>query len=76
MSTVDNDQKIWYVRKGSRVHGQFSVNEIRMFLVLGRVHPTDEVSLDHTFWEPVSQVPEMIPDALWCQVDYTIREKS
>lgn len=54
----------WYVQKGSRVQGPFSPDEVGRFLLLGRVRNTDRVSRDGELWEPVTQVPELIPDEL------------
>lgn len=58
------DEAQWYVQKGSRVQGPFSTNEVGRFLLLGRVRNTDRVSRDGELWEPVTQVPELIPEEL------------
>lgn len=58
------DDSQWYVQKGSRVQGPFSTNEVGRFLLLGRVRNTDRVSRDGELWEPVTQVPELIPEEL------------
>ncbi|MBX2838824.1 MAG: DUF4339 domain-containing protein [Gammaproteobacteria bacterium] len=58
------DQPQWYVQKGSRVQGPFSSDEVGRFLLLGRVRNTDRVSRDGELWEPVTQVPELIPEEL------------
>lgn len=60
---VSDDPK-WYVQKGARVQGPYSANEIGRFLLLGRVRNSDRVSRDGELWEPVTQVPELIPDEL------------
>jgi hypothetical protein len=57
-------QDEWYVQKGSRVQGPFSPEEVGRFLLLGRVRNTDRVSRDGQLWEPVTQVPELIPEEL------------
>ncbi len=54
----------WYVQKGSRVQGPYSTNEVGRYLLLGRVRNTDRVSRDGELWEPVTQVPELIPEEL------------
>lgn len=54
----------WYVQKGSRVQGPYSTHEIGRYLLLGRVRNTDRVSRDGELWEPVTQVPELIPEEL------------
>lgn len=58
------DESQWYVQKGSRVQGPFSTKEVGRFLLLGRVRNTDRVSRDGELWEPVTQVPELIPEEL------------
>ena len=58
------DESQWYVQKGSRVQGPFTCDEVGRFLLLGRVRNTDRVSRDGELWEPVTQVPELIPEAL------------
>lgn len=58
------DDSQWYIQKGSRVQGPFSTNEVGRFLLLGRVRNSDRVSRDGELWEPVTQVPELIPEEL------------
>ncbi len=59
-----SDDPQWYVQKGARVQGPYSANEVGRFLLLGRVRNSDRVSRDGELWEPVTQVPELIPDEL------------
>ena len=58
------DAAEWYVQKGARVQGPFSAAEVGRFLMLGRVRRCDRVSRDGELWEPVTQVPELVPEAL------------
>jgi len=58
------DESQWYVQKGSRVQGPYSTHEVGRYLLLGRVRNTDRVSRDGEIWEPVTQVPELIPEEL------------
>ena len=64
MGTMIGDEAQWYVQKGSRVLGPFSASEVGRFLLLGRVRSTDRVSRDGELWEPVTQVPELVPEEL------------
>ncbi len=59
-----SDESVWYVQKGSRVQGPYSAHEVGRYLLLGRVRNTDRVSRDGELWEPVTQVPELIPEEL------------
>ena len=58
------EEQQWYVQKGSRVQGPFSTSQVGRYLLLGRVRNTDRVSKDGELWEPVTQVPELIPEEL------------
>lgn len=58
------EEQHWYVQNGSRVQGPFSTTEVGRYLLLGRIRPTDRVSKDGELWEPVTQVPELIPEEL------------
>jgi len=58
------EEQQWYVQSGSRVQGPFSTTEVGRYLLLGRVRNTDRVSKDGELWEPVTQVPELIPEEL------------
>ncbi len=64
MKPMVTDDPQWYVQKGSRVQGPYSTNEVGRYLLLGRVRNTDRVSKDGELWEPVTQVPELIPEEL------------
>jgi len=59
-----SDESQWYVQKGPRVQGPYSAHEVGRYLLLGRVRNTDRVSRDGELWEPVTQVPELIPEEL------------
>jgi len=62
---IDDDYRdIWYVAKGTRVQGPYSVLQIRHYLSIGRLRNNDRVSKDGELWEPVTLVPQMIPEEL------------
>lgn len=54
----------WYVQHGSRLQGPYSAEEIGRYLLLGRIRRQDRVSRDGELWEPVTQVPELVPEEL------------
>lgn len=54
----------WYVQHGSRLQGPYSAEEIGRHLLLGRIRRQDRVSRDGELWEPVTQVPELVPEEL------------
>lgn len=54
----------WYVQHGSRLQGPYSAQDIGRYLLLGRIRRQDRVSRDGELWEPVTQVPELVPEEL------------
>ena len=54
----------WYVQHGSRLQGPYSAEDIGRDLLLGRIRRQDRVSRDGELWEPVTQVPELVPEEL------------
>ena len=54
----------WYVQQGARLQGPYTASDIRRYLLLGRVRRNDRVSRDGDLWEPVTQVPELVPEEL------------
>ena len=64
MERVRAETAEWYVQKGARVQGPYSASEVGRFLLLGRVRHCDRVSRDGELWEPVTQVPELVPEEL------------
>jgi hypothetical protein len=57
----DNKQKLWFVRRGDSIKGPFPGGTLRRFILLGRVVPSDEVSLDRESWQGIMDVPEAVP---------------
>jgi hypothetical protein len=60
---VVDDEK-WYTQRGTRLQGPFSRQTIHRYLLLGRIKNSDRVSRDGEMWEPITQVPQLIPDEL------------
>lgn len=54
----------WYVQQGSRLQGPYTARDIGRYLLLGRIRRNDRVSRDGELWEPVTQVPELVPEEL------------
>ena len=57
----EKKQKLWFVRRGDSIKGPFPGGTLRRFLLLGRVVPSDEVSLDRKSWQEIMDVPEAVP---------------
>lgn len=61
MSASDRE---WYVRRGSAVQGPYSRDQMRRYILLGRVRLTDRVSEDGQRWSRVTQCPVLIPEEM------------
>ncbi len=57
----DNKQKLWFIRRSDSIRGPFPSGTLRRFMLLGRVLPSDQVSLDKKEWQSVMHVPEVVP---------------
>lgn len=54
----------WYTRRGDQVRGPFPAPQISRFILLGRIHDTDELSTDQHTWQKVTEVPILVPEEL------------
>jgi hypothetical protein len=52
------------MRRGRTVQGPYSSEDVRSYLLLGRLRLSDRVSHDAHTWQPLTQCPELIPDAM------------
>lgn len=57
-------RNLWYVRRGEKVAGPFPSQVITNHALLGRVKPSDEVSMDQLVWQPLVEVRELLPQEL------------
>lgn len=65
MSAEDSFKNlIWYLRRKGVESGPFPAALISRYLILGRIHMDDEVSLNRVGWRPIHDYPELIPDVL------------
>lgn len=55
---------LWYVRQGGRVRGPFPAGQISREILLGRLRDTDELSHDREHWQPLSALPQLVPDVM------------
>lgn len=56
--------QLWYTRRNDDVRGPFPQRVIAQYLLIGRLHDSDEVSLDRKSWKKINEVAELIPDVL------------
>ncbi len=59
-----SDHKLWYTRRGEVVRGPFPSGQIRRFLLLGRIQPGDELSVDQRSWSPAHTHADLYPEEL------------
>lgn len=59
-----SDYKLWYTRRGEVVRGPFPPGQIRRFLLLGRILPNDELSVDQRTWSPAHSHADLYPEEL------------
>ncbi len=55
---------LWFMRRDGEVRGPFPRAQITRYILLGRIHPTDELSADRSSWLPVAAVSEVQPTGL------------
>lgn len=60
----DNEKQQWYVRRGSTIQGPYGVEQLRRYLLLGRVRLTDRASRDGESWHAITQCAELIPEEM------------
>jgi uncharacterized protein YjbI with pentapeptide repeats len=56
--------QLWYTRRNDDVRGPFPQRVIGQYLLIGRLHGSDEVSLDRKSWQKINEVIELIPEVL------------
>jgi uncharacterized protein YjbI with pentapeptide repeats len=54
----------WYTRRDDQIRGPFPAPQISRFILLGRLHDSDELSTDQISWQKVSDVPVLVPEEL------------
>ncbi|MDH5328002.1 MAG: pentapeptide repeat-containing protein [Gammaproteobacteria bacterium] len=57
-------EKKWYTRRGREIRGPYPEAEIQRFLLLGRITPEDNISVDQFNWRTVADLPHLIPEEL------------
>ncbi len=57
-------RQLWYTRRGDTIRGPFPQGLISRYLLIGRMGLEDEVSADQIRWQPVRDIPGLVPDEL------------
>lgn len=58
------ERRLWFVRRNGDVKGPFLSAQITRNILLGRLHPDDELSPDEQNWRKVSKHRELYPDVM------------
>jgi len=61
---MSQDNQLWYVKVNGRVKGPFASGLISKNILLGRIHPNDELSQDKKKWRKASSVHAVMPDVI------------
>jgi len=61
--------QIWYVRRDNEIHGPYPAGLVTRYILLGRIHKTDEVIAGDAAWSKISDVPELIPEVVQLNMD-------
>ena len=72
---MGKDSQLWYVRDGSHIKGPFASGLISKDILLGRIHPNDELSQDKKKWRKASSVSEVMPDVINHRHDANYKER-
>jgi Pentapeptide repeats (8 copies) len=65
MSNSDKQKKqLWYVRRGNAVQGPYPAGLISRYILLGRIHESDEVSRGDNSWVRIADMPELVPEVM------------
>ncbi len=62
-------RQIWYVKRGDAVEGPFPARLVSRYILVGRIKPDHQLSVDGRVWEPVSAFPELMPEVLQLDQD-------
>lgn len=55
-----NTYRVWQVKRDGQVTGSFPENLVLQYILIGRIHPGDLVSMDGHFWQPYEHTPEIV----------------
>ena len=64
MPSDEKDSRLWYVRRAGKLRGPFPPGQISREILLGRIRDGDEFSHDRQHWQPLAELPQLIPEVM------------
>lgn len=61
---MNNETHLWYRKVNGRIKGPYTTGLISKNILLGRIHPSDLLSQDKSFWRKASSIQEVMPDVI------------
>ena len=61
--------QLWYVRRNNAVQGPYPEGLISRYILLGRIHKSDEISTGDNVWIKVADMPALIPEVMQLNMD-------
>jgi len=53
---------LWYTRREGRIRGPYAADDVRKYILLGRIQLGDELSRDSREWLPVADCAELVSE--------------
>lgn len=72
---MSQDSQLWYIRANGKIKGPFASGLISKDILLGRIHPNDELSQDKKIWRKASSVSKVMPDVIKHHRDSNYKER-
>lgn len=63
-SSILAERRLWFVRREGQVKGPFLTAQISRNILLGRLNPDDEISVDEVNWQKIIKYSELIPEVM------------
>lgn len=60
----DAQDHLWFTRRDGQVRGPFPQRQITRYVLLGRIREDDELSSDRETWNPLRELPQLIPEEM------------
>lgn len=57
-------EHLWFTRRHGQVRGPFPQRQITRYVLLGRIREDDELSADREIWNPLRELPQLIPEEM------------